>query len=493
VTPLPERGRVSPAAIGLLVALPLCLYLGLSAVTPQPDPDSYWLATAGRWMLAHARVPRENLFSFTAPTHPWVMHEWGAAPLYAWGLSLAGPVFLVWLTVATAWGVRVLIAAAVLRDAPSLRVAVGMLLLATFALGSPLSGSRPSTWSLALVAAMALIAYRPTFDPRLAAAAVLLELLWTNLHGSFPLGVALLLAAALDLRERRRARLLTAAAAAAVTALNPYGLALHAHVLGYVLGDGASYRWVHHHIVEFLPLFGGGLVRLNAIDLGGLALVLLLALAALVRGPRRAAALLCLGLLCLGVFTVRYLPLAAAVGCALLTPSPLGAPPRALGEERRRVRAIYVALPLAVALVCHAGAAVDARPGRWEAELLGGADVPALAREIPDGSRLYAPFYVTSRVLWETADRGVRVFFDLRNDCYPPAVAEAALHLGEDGLAPERARAVLARYGVDHALLPDRGAVAGALVGRPWARVIDARGGYALWALSPRDAASAGR
>jgi hypothetical protein len=69
-------------------------------------------------------------------------------------------------------------------------------------------------------------------------------------------------------------------------------------------------------------------------------------------------------------------------------------------------------------------------------------------------------------VLWLGATRGVRVFYDPRNDCYPPEVAEAAFSL-ERPDATQSAPGVLDRWGVELALVPDSHPVFGALSTSP--------------------------
>src|ERR1700678_1471348 len=82
-----------PRNLTAIVATVLATAMLVVAVTPIHDTDVWWVAAAGRDMLAHHAVPRENLFSFVEPTHPWVMHEWLFGPLYAFGLAHFGPAF----------------------------------------------------------------------------------------------------------------------------------------------------------------------------------------------------------------------------------------------------------------------------------------------------------------------------------------------------------------------------------------------------------------
>ncbi|RLB53669.1 MAG: hypothetical protein DRI34_13095, partial [Deltaproteobacteria bacterium] len=38
--------------------------------------DIWWHLKTGQLILELLHLPQENLFSFTAPHHPWLPHEW---------------------------------------------------------------------------------------------------------------------------------------------------------------------------------------------------------------------------------------------------------------------------------------------------------------------------------------------------------------------------------------------------------------------------------
>src|SRR5205823_5687162 len=76
-----------------------------------------------------------------------------------------------------------------------------------------------------------------------------------------------------------------------------------------------------------------------------------------------------------------------------------------------------------------------ARPSSaWVDETLGGPAFVELVDAIPDGAHVYAPFAPSSLVIWLASARGVRVFFDPRNDCYGFAtwVDWKKIRFGED-------------------------------------------------------------
>ena len=69
----PAGFRRTAAWLVLLLAAGSTLLLGWHSLV---DRDVWLHARAGRDILSDGRVPRVNTYSFTAPDHPWVDHEW---------------------------------------------------------------------------------------------------------------------------------------------------------------------------------------------------------------------------------------------------------------------------------------------------------------------------------------------------------------------------------------------------------------------------------
>src|SRR3954467_10431707 len=86
----------------LLLAVAFIAFAYTAAALPASDPDAFWVAASGRWMLEHRAVPVENGFSFVDGAQPWVMHEWLFGAPYALGLSFFGPAFFAAVAVAAA-------------------------------------------------------------------------------------------------------------------------------------------------------------------------------------------------------------------------------------------------------------------------------------------------------------------------------------------------------------------------------------------------------
>lgn len=475
-----------------LLTLALALVLGQvawdAATLDVFDPDVWWVAAAGRTFLATGAVPRTNAWSYSAPAHPWVMHEWGLGPVYALAASrfgAAGFALLALLAVLLAAGALCLHARAHARSPVGHVLAVlAPLLLFADRLRSP----RPTSVAEVLPLALSALALSPRWRAPHLAAAVALELLWANAHGSFPLGIVLLAFGAACAREPSRLRWMAVLGAVLATLCQPYGLALHRLVLSYLHpAEGSAVRVVHEQVLEFWPLWRalreprGGPDPLAA---GALALVALGALAAL-RGERREKLRgLFVLLLCAGALRqARHLELAGLLGCMwLLEPAERALAPRVGARVELPARALAVAVLAAWGVAFGAWMVRAQRPEeRWIAASLGGPEVRALLERVPAGSRVYTPWKPASLVLWYGAPRGLRVFYDTRNDCYPGAVA--AVGLGVDDRAGDThvAELLLRGWPFDAALLTERHPMARVLAARSEWRAAERRGAWVLW------------
>ncbi|MEI8258286.1 MAG: hypothetical protein WCJ30_21630, partial [Deltaproteobacteria bacterium] len=486
----------APAAPFARAALPAIVMLlalrpaAVAATAPIADADVWWVAAAGREILATGHVPATNLWSFADAGHPWVMHEWLFAVPYAVLLTRFGPhVFA--LVAALACVATLAPAFAVLTRARN-AVTVGFgALLCTTLFDMRLTSARPPHVALALATATAWLAFRERFTRRDIVAAALLGLLWANAHGSFPIGLGLLVAAAFEGRADRRARVMAIAAFAVATFVNPYGARLHGLVLSYLLGGNGVIRLVHAHVVEFMPVWRAVAAgRLDLARLAGLVLVLALALGAVARPSLRARGVFVLALCAMTLRQYRHLELTGLLGAPLLAPVMDGwldrtrwRPETGAWIARHVLRG--AALVALAAIASHA-VAVAVRPApAWLYENVGGADLPALAREVRPGARIFTTFEHTGVVIWYATPRGGRVLYDVRNDCYTEATAVDAGVLQRPRAPGASPLEVLARRGVDTVLVLATHPLAGILAGEPRWREDARRGAWVRLARGP--------
>jgi hypothetical protein len=457
---------LTPVFVALFCAVIVFVHW-LAATHSIVDPDVWWVAAAGRDFLAHGRIPRENYYSFIEPHHPWVMHEWlPALPYYA-GLRALGPGFFALVTVVSSALLVALILYMTLGR--TRRFAVGFW-LAALAL-SCFTFVTPRVTQLAVLFPLLLcaLAFRPRFGKGALAGVVLVEWLWANTHGSFPLGVALLVVAVLDEPADRSRRVAAVALAAAATLVNPYGLRLHGLVWGYFSAQSPTFERINHWIREFAPLWR----HPEPTELFGLAVVLVLTLVAAARGRRLARAGLALALIAMAVMHERHAALAGTLICVLL--------PRAFDEERPTPRTRAVALMVAPAflfgLIAFGVTAHRRAPLDW----IGEPELVRLGARLPPDARAFVTFSGSSLVLYHQAERGVRIYTDPRNDCYSAPALDAGFALSAERLGRARIDELLSRYHSEYALVPAGEPIADELAQDQRWPLLAADGGWRLF------------
>lgn len=236
------------------------------------DGDTGWHIRAGEWILANRQVPFRDLFSYSKPDAPWFAWEWGADILFALLHSAGGLPLLVFcsgfLLVATS---IVTLRWMIWRGASTL-VAFPVLLLAVG--GSTTHYlARPHIFTLFFLALelWLLDSERRSSSKRIWLL-VPLTLLWTNLHGGWPVIFVFL---GIQIASRLiyadpvwKKELAVALACAATTLLNPYGWQLHLHIFGYLQSN-----WIRDAVDEFQsPKFRSeNLLQFEALLLAGIA------------------------------------------------------------------------------------------------------------------------------------------------------------------------------------------------------------------------------
>lgn len=445
--------RVGAALAGCFVAL--AAWQAGSA--PVWDGDIWWILRAGEDLLREGAVPRVNRYSFASPEHPWVMHEWlfgAAAAALVRALGVSG------LALGRAFAVLVLVGALLRRTARDARpgVAAASLALAFMAFGARWESPRPVGMLLGAALAALALAFDPGFSTRHALAYAGLTLLWTNLHGSYPLALVFATVALAEPTGDRRARRLALLLAIAATFVNPYGVALHDLVRRYLLGaPDDSVALVHDRIREWWPLWRSPLrVVSTPLELIVGAPLALLSLALLRDARWRPRALLLSLLALMALRHNRHLQLFGLSALSLLA-----APVEAL--IARATRAARTPLPLrwtggllalfaVVASLSWYVARSQRRDGDWIDPSRSDEDVASLLAGTPAGARVFVTLFFTGYAI-ERAWPRVSVFFDTRNDCYPAEVLRAGFDLDAGRLDPSTADEVLRRWGVTHALI----------------------------------------
>lgn len=460
--PLSVLGRPRIAAGTLAVVFAL---IGIRrAAEPVGDPDVFWLGAVGRDFVLHGVVPRMNHYSYSAPDHPWINHEWGFAAIYGAGMNALGPAFCALFALACATLTAVVTCTYAMRRARRLAAGALVALFALCASASAWFEPRPAYASLVLPVALVSVAFGRRFTWLHGAAAVSIVLLWTQLHGSFVLGIVILGLSAFT-EEGRPARIFAAVVACAVTVVNPYGFELHRLVARYVLGYDPTAALLLANLKEFAPIWGAEPPYRNAFDYTMLSIVAITSVAALFSATTRRRGAVAMVLVLAAVWQVRHLTMAVLIGPMLLVDVVdrwLEGDPRAELSGRPSTLATLLAMGAAslLSLGVWGRAYLLRASDEWIAGNLGGAEVASLVRSIPDDSRVWAPFQTSALVIWVGAPRGVRVYYDSRNDCYPEEVARTAWEIGSRDKSGNPVLHTIASTSADVIVVPVDGSVA---------------------------------
>jgi hypothetical protein len=294
-----------------------------------PDPDIWWHLHNADFLVHHHALPRNDLYSFTVPGHPWINHEWLAElPYYfAWrALGLSG-------INAMMFGALVLVFLGTLylsyRETGHYKASIVAVSLTIF-LGSVSFGPRTILFGYLylLVLLILLQGFRQNGTAPLWTIPPLF-CLWVNTHGSWLIGMlifSLIIATGLIkldwgfvftepwTRTQRKQLLATWIASLAALFVNPFG----ARLVFYPFDLAFRQKLNIEHVAEW--------VSVNFHDLRGkivLAVLITLFLSMLLRPRRWTLAELGLVLFALysGLTYIRFLFLVAIVIAPVLAKS----------------------------------------------------------------------------------------------------------------------------------------------------------------------------
>ncbi|GAC1458823.1 MAG: hypothetical protein NVSMB8_07870 [Candidatus Limnocylindrales bacterium] len=223
----PSLGRVS-----LLVPIIAATAFGAASVAlPLGDNDVFWHLATARETIAHGLV-RTDLFSWTVIGQPVPTDQWLGQLLWYGAYLAAGWSGILGLRAAAVALLAGLIVWSALREQPRAPLLAVVASLPALALSRLISVERPELLGFVCFAALVPLLRSARSGSRRALVALpLLIALWADLHGSFALGVVLVVlvcveGALLDIPGRRRGYLLAAAAAVGATLITPAGPAV---------------------------------------------------------------------------------------------------------------------------------------------------------------------------------------------------------------------------------------------------------------------------
>ena len=462
--PADRKLRLAPSLPDLFFALLLMARFGRPDAWQAllRDGDTGWHIRTGEYILDRG-VPVHDLFSFSRSGQPWYAWEWLSDLIFGqihrwWGLPGVA-----------ALGALLVCLPAALLFAWLLRRGAGAWVALATALASASAASvhylaRPHLFSLVLLVAGLWLLDEDRHAPTpWLWTLVPMAGLWANLHGGFAawLGILGLLAAVSAAQRNRQAcgrYGLLAVLSSAATLINPYGWALHRHILEF-LGS----RWIAEHVTEFQS----PQIRSENMLIFALLLLAGVAVAAIAwRQSHWFEATLAAVWGFAALRSARYIPLFAVVAAPLIAwylaerwrsraeRAPARSPQRVLWESSQALGAhwrLTAWMPLLAALAMFAvlpATGLADFPERYFPVAAVSRNAELLASSA--GARILTSDQWGDYLIYRLYPR-TRVFFDGRSDFYGEAIGEDYRVLLAAGRSSQE---VMARYGFTAALLP---------------------------------------
>jgi hypothetical protein len=191
----PDKSRLmndKQSKTKLFIVFLLAYFTWLIAAFCGTGDDTYWHIKVGEWILENHQAPTTGIFSYTATDKPWISHEWLSAIILYEVYSIAGWPGLVFLAI-----VAITLAMWLLFDFLVKRVSVNIciiFILFAYFLLTPHIMPRPHILILPFIVlwtAELIKASENQTHPPYSLAFVMI--LWSNMHGSFIMGIPFVL------------------------------------------------------------------------------------------------------------------------------------------------------------------------------------------------------------------------------------------------------------------------------------------------------------
>ena len=176
----------------------------LASGYPTGDPDTYWHLASGQWMLDHHEILRTDVFSSTVSGQAYSVGEWLGEIVLTLVFNAGS-----WAGLAIFRGLLVAIAAFFLarlsRRGGAPLIAALLVVVWALVFSKTRWTDRPAIFTFMLFPVVLDLLYSARAGSRRAlVASPPLILLWANLHGGYPIGIALVLAFTVEALVLRR-------------------------------------------------------------------------------------------------------------------------------------------------------------------------------------------------------------------------------------------------------------------------------------------------
>lgn len=209
------------------------------------DPDLGWHLRMGQYILQHG-IPKNDPLSYSMPSYFYIYHDWLQNIIIYLLFQYVGNI----ITAGIYALLGVLPLVVIYRAMPKKRYLIPFLLTALSLY--PFIGIRTQIINWLFFSVLILYISNKLTWQKYGYIIPIIMLIWTNLHGSFAMGIFVLFSAlifkSVSQRSISRYDFLIAAASLIVTFINPYGLSLWGEVWKQMFDQG----W-HWSINEWLP------------------------------------------------------------------------------------------------------------------------------------------------------------------------------------------------------------------------------------------------
>jgi hypothetical protein len=256
--------RLLPSLTDAAFLMPIAfLFLRMGGATGMlGDGDTGWHVRTGEWILAHGRVPHEDMFSYTRAGQPWFAWEWLWDLAFAWLYQRGGMAAVVLASMLVICLTSVVLFRLICRKCGNPLMAIGVMFFVTG--GSSIHWlARPHLFTaLFTVIFYSILERAKDGRVRLLWWLPALTVVWTNMHGGFLVGIILagayaageiadgLFTADADQRwlalRRSFPYLATAAGCLAATLINPYSYHLHTRIYEHLTD-----KYWYQTVIEF--------------------------------------------------------------------------------------------------------------------------------------------------------------------------------------------------------------------------------------------------